>query len=804
MVLNNNMVHHTKGSGSINKEREITLKLDALESEMSKLKLSNSYKLGCLISDESKTIKQLILLPYKILKFIYKVKFSNRKLLVPRKQKFSTVDSNTAYLKETDQSVQNNLIDGISVIIPVFKGQSYISTCLQSLSQQSLYRALFEVVFIINGEKDQTEESIKSFMDTHKDMSVLVSNIEIANVCAARNIGIEKASRKYSVFVDVDDELTENYLENLYSQAAANSIVFSNIFDIVENQRIKSSLSKKAILSTQSNNLNYSDVTSLITMNACKLIPTSYLKEIEYKVDLKSGEDVVYFTELVAKFKPQIKLCTDYSETVYLRHVINDSISRKAITFDFNVLQRLDVIKYLDKILMASTDELVTSFTESKIIAQLNFISAYLNSNISQYSLLIGAVKDRQISFDVCKRIAEQISTSLVISYCFPPYADTSAVVMAKRVRDYGFPIDVIYNKMDRVRDKDANLNELIETYIGNVKEVTTFTSFSNWMAIERFCNSAEKQVQEWQSFGKNYQTVHSRSMWPASHFAAALIKIRNPELKWTAEFSDPLYLDIHGQPRKGDINKSWLENNGFIALFSELNIKIPNTKELFFWCEYLPYILANELLFTNENQFQYMCSYLNDKELIKLIESKAVISNHPEPIASDYDLQTFEYNFDKTKINLCYFGTFYATRGLNEVFESIRKLTSQERSKLAVHIFTNEQTRAFIDDQLLDLEDVIIVNSYVSYFEFLNICKSADCLIVRDAETKGSKIINPYLPSKLSDYLGSDSNIWAICEDGSVMSQKSKADTRISYSTELFDIDSATNVLRNLIERVN
>ena len=41
-------------------------------------------------------------------------------------------------------------------------------------------------------------------------------------------------------------------------------------------------------------------------------------------------------------------------------------------------------------------------------------------------------------------------------------------------------------------------------------------------------------------------------------------------------------------------------------------------------------------------------------------------------------------------------------------------------------------------------------------FFEFLNLTTKFDCLIVNDANTKDYKEINPYLPSKLSDYLGS------------------------------------------------
>lgn len=45
------------------------------------------------------------------------------------------------------------------------------------------------------------------------------------------------------------------------------------------------------------------------------------------------------------------------------------------------------------------------------------------------------------------------------------------------------------------------------------------------------------------------------------------------------------------------------------------------------------------------------------------------------------------------------------------------------------------------------------------------------DYLLVNDAETKGIKPLNPYLPSKVSDYLGANVPFWALVEAGSPLS---------------------------------
>ena len=55
------------------------------------------------------------------------------------------------------------LKSGVSVIIPSFKGENTITECLQSLALQSLSPELFEVIVILNGEKDNTEHLINAF-----------------------------------------------------------------------------------------------------------------------------------------------------------------------------------------------------------------------------------------------------------------------------------------------------------------------------------------------------------------------------------------------------------------------------------------------------------------------------------------------------------------------------------------------------------------------------------------------------------------------------------------------------------------
>jgi len=789
----------------INKKQPSALEIENMDLrvEISNIKSSTSYQLAQLITQSFSSHLGLLRLPFKIFRFWLEIR-NARKIRISVPKIFSKSDSLKCLERiQIDNKIvetEQYLSDGISVIIPCYKGELYIERCLASLKLQSLPTSLYEVIIVINGEPDESKNLIEQFCDANSDIDISLYSLDKANSSNARNYAIEKVTKSYCLNLDVDDEISPNYLSNMYKSADKYTLVFSNLREVRFEEITQSPYSKKARELEKVSELSYWDVASLATINACKLVPSIYLKLLQYHEELKSGDDVVFFSELIAKFRPQIKLCEDYENTYYLRHVVESSQGRKERSFDFDIIQRLKVIERIDNILNKERNKLTLHLLESKIIAQANIMIRYLQEHIDEYEKFVLAYLGFNIQFELCSYVADKLSTTLVVSYCFSPFADTSATVMAKRIAAQELPVDVIFNDMKRVRQKDQKLNDLSSHYVGKSYKVDSPTSFSNWAAIEKFCHLALKQSTFWQSIGTNYEKLYSRAMWPASHFAAALIKITNPKILWIAEFSDPLYLDINGKPRNGEIERSWLEKVGFLAMLRKEGYSIPKSNKLFLWCEYLAYTFADKLVFTNNSQRRYMLSYIKDPRIVELVEHKSTINKHPQPKSRNYSLYKSQYTLDNSKVNLAYFGTFYVTRGMNELFEAVRRISGEERERLEIHLFTDKKTRSIVEKSFTDIVDVLRINDFVPYFEFLYLCDRFDCLVVRDAETKGNKKFNPYLPSKLSDYFGSKAHIWSIYEPESEMEKIIKKTDRITFSSMLFDYEAATLELKRII----
>jgi len=117
----------------------------------------------------------------------------------------------------------NEKID-VSIIIPVYNGEKYISECLESIRVQTL--ASFEVLIIDDGSDDKSGIIAEKF--AKKDERFIYTRVDRGGVANARNKGLELARGEYIGFVDCDDTVEPEYLETLYRTAKDNECDISS------------------------------------------------------------------------------------------------------------------------------------------------------------------------------------------------------------------------------------------------------------------------------------------------------------------------------------------------------------------------------------------------------------------------------------------------------------------------------------------------------------------------------------------------------------------------------------------------
>ena len=99
----------------------------------------------------------------------------------------------------------------VSVIVPVYNVEKYIEKCIRSILAQTYYK--FELILVNDGSMDRSLEICRKFKN---DCRVRIISQTNKGLSVSRNMGIHVARGKYLLFVDGDDFIAPNMIEELY------------------------------------------------------------------------------------------------------------------------------------------------------------------------------------------------------------------------------------------------------------------------------------------------------------------------------------------------------------------------------------------------------------------------------------------------------------------------------------------------------------------------------------------------------------------------------------------------------------
>jgi len=184
----------------------------------------------------------------------------------------------------------------VSVVVPVFNAQPFLPETLACLQRQSLDS--FEVLLVDDGSVDRSADVLRATADT--DTRFQFFGKPNGGVGSARNLGLSMADGEYVCFIDADDRISDDYLEELYAATSPEKpdiVVTGNVIELwpdgSTNPR-RVGVSGKHLLKTPDDKSPLVTTTGL-TQN--KLYKLSFLREIgleHYKG--KSVSEDNYFT----------------------------------------------------------------------------------------------------------------------------------------------------------------------------------------------------------------------------------------------------------------------------------------------------------------------------------------------------------------------------------------------------------------------------------------------------------------------------------------------------------------------------
>lgn len=682
----------------------------------------------------------------------------------------------------------------VSVVVAAADPGRDLTTTLRSLARQTLPRDRFEVVVADSGH-DDLSGPLATLTKSDPELTVRRVRVHGASVAQTRQIGVAAARGLYVTFVDAGDTVTTGYLGALLDAAGPNQVALAEL-----DRAVGRSTSAAVLRLARGDGrvLQPGDVPAAFERATGKLAPTSLVRTADFgaaepgdEAGDAGGDDGSAWLRLFARTafvfgRPARPEHARYTERLSQRR-------HETADFTTRVSRHLQAIEQLEQV--DSVEPAVVDLVERLTHDRTRHVNRFLRLHPYQHPNAIEEIRRRgltTIDFDV---LNHGVARDLAVLYIAPPYSDTSALVVARRIRAAAIVRDVVSSDMSTQTGLDPHGSEIWREFVEREYETPTRPQSAWWPGAMDFCRKGMTKIETWQRGSGAYRSIYSRAMWPTAHLLAAWYKVRNPGSTWLAELSDPLVYNIFGEqrPSSGQVDAAFLAELE-VALAAR-GVARPRTDNMYVWIETLVYALADRILFTNDHQRSYMLARSETAMLAARAREHSVVAPHPTLPPEFYRKYVPDYDVDPDLVNIAYFGIFYATRGLTEVIDALHALPADVRRAVRLHVFTAKPDELTAEAADAGLGETIVANAYVGYLEFLNLTTRFDALLVNDARTADTHDINPYLPSKLSDYLGSQRPIWGLVEPGSVLSSRS-----LDYRSELGDVAGAVAVLERIV----
>ncbi len=117
--------------------------------------------------------------------------------------------------------ITDNYNKKISVIIPAFNSELYLSRCVDSVLLSNFQD--YEIILVNDQSTDKTLELMKWYKKKYKKR-ITICDSEKKGPSYARNVGIQKAKGEYIAFIDSDDMVHPFMYKNLYEYADKNNL----------------------------------------------------------------------------------------------------------------------------------------------------------------------------------------------------------------------------------------------------------------------------------------------------------------------------------------------------------------------------------------------------------------------------------------------------------------------------------------------------------------------------------------------------------------------------------------------------
>ncbi|MBR2997847.1 MAG: hypothetical protein IKF37_02085 [Bacilli bacterium] len=344
----------------------------------------------------------------------------------------------------------------------------------------------------------------------------------------------------------------------------------------------------------------------------------------------------------------------------------------------------------------------------------------------------------------------------LALPGVFLPHNETITQITYKILCNLDYEIDVLAFK--------ALPDRYFEDYIKNDKKFKKFninyididwkkldfnSKNPNFLRTIKYINLYIEKAMELASKNE-YDCVFSFSMPNYTHLAAYKIKKKyNEKIKWFASYSDPIHKNLYVEQLKNEKLKTKI-------LYILLKLIVYRKKYQDVTLKY-----ANKLIFISDALKKYVTE--DKKEYYK----KSII--YPITYVKEWpnyqkltEVSKNKDNLKDNKIVFAHFGNIYGLRKIDKFLEALNELIKEKKidpKKIEIHQYGD------VDKNQINLfkgSEVLFVHDRVDYDKCIELMKKSDVLLIFDTIVDENEI-QPFLPSKITDYLLTNKPIFAV-----------------------------------------
>lgn len=240
----------------------------------------------------------------------------------------------------------------LSVIVPVYNVEKYITQCIESISRQT-YQNL-EILIVVDGATDNSGKICDEL--SLKDNRIQVIYRENGGLSAARNTGLLHATGNYITFVDGDDWIEPDMYETMMKYAAEQKAdLVACRYKCIYTDHVEDDSTGQVTVYNQ----RYEMLTQCLEEEECFLIQNAawnklYSREVLGDEKFPEGkwyEDVVFSAKILSRVRRGVYIDTAFYNYVRERQgsIMNAGITERIFTDQIPAfLEKEEYLKTLD------------------------------------------------------------------------------------------------------------------------------------------------------------------------------------------------------------------------------------------------------------------------------------------------------------------------------------------------------------------------------------------------------------------------------------------------------------------------